>query len=125
MSLRMTPADERLQRAMAMEAAMAADDEDDGAGSGLGVSTRLTTEGNGSDRSSGPSTSEPLINSVISEEPEDVVYSNIQEIIDGLFIGDYTAAIDGELLKSKGITHVVAAMRQRYPVPQVCLNRHV
>lgn len=43
------------------------------------------------------------------QEPEPVIYQNIQEIIPGLFIGDYTAAIDGKLLKSKDISFVVAA----------------
>lgn len=40
---------------------------------------------------------------------EMVPYSNIQEIIPGLFIGDVTAAMDADLLKSRNITVVVAA----------------
>lgn len=40
---------------------------------------------------------------------EQVPYSNIQEIIPGLFIGDVTAAMDHELLKSKNITVIIAA----------------
>ena len=57
---------------------------------------RLTTEGDGSDHYQ-------------ADQAEEVVYSNIQEIIPGLFIGDYTAAIDGQLLKQKAIRCVVAA----------------
>ena len=57
----------------------------------------LTTEGDGSDHYMG------------EQESEEIVYQNIQEIIPGLFIGDYTAAIDGELLKQKNIQCVVAA----------------
>ena len=70
---------------------------------------------------------------------EEVPYSNIQEIIPGLFIGDVTAAMDHELLKSKNITVIIAAsrsqsrynlvsadisiflpVRQRYTAPEVC-----
>lgn len=40
---------------------------------------------------------------------EQVPYSNIQEIIPGLFIGDVTAAMDHALLKSKNITVIIAA----------------
>lgn len=40
---------------------------------------------------------------------EQVPYSNIQEIIPGLFIGDVTAAMDHTLLKSKNITVIIAA----------------
>jgi hypothetical protein len=71
---------------------------------------------------------------------EQVPYSNIQEIIPGLFIGDVTAAMDHALLKSKNITVIIAAsglarkeyngtllimralllsVRQRYSAPEV------
>lgn len=42
---------------------------------------------------------------------EEVPYSNIQEIIPGMFIGDVTAAMDHELLKSKNITVIIAASK--------------
>lgn len=42
---------------------------------------------------------------------EEVPYSNIQEIIPGLFIGDVTAAMDHALLKSKNITVIIAASK--------------
>lgn len=47
---------------------------------------------------------------------EEVPYSNIQEIIPGLFIGDVTAAMDHELLKSKNITVIIAASKYEFTV---------
>ena len=73
----------------------------------------LTTRGDGSEGNEdngaeGEGEGEDNDN-VNDQEQEYQIYQNIQEIIPGLFIGDYTAAIDGELLKSKGIKFVVAA----------------
>lgn len=67
----------------------------------------LTSEGDASEHAA---------NAVVNDEPqpmEDVIYQNIQEIIPGLYIGDYTAAIDGKLLKSRNITFVVAASQSQ------------
>ena len=66
----------------------------------------LTTQGDGSEGQDNDDDEEEEDN---DQEPEYQIYQNIQEIIPGLFIGDYTAAIDGELLRSKGIQFVVAA----------------
>lgn len=56
---------------------------------------------------------QPTTTSTVVEEPQEYIYQNIQQIIPGLFIGDYTAAIDGKLLKSKDITFVVAASQSQ------------
>lgn len=70
----------------------------------------LTTQGDGSEGIDGRGQDEQEEEGEEEDqEPEYQVYQNIQEIVPGLFIGDYTAAIDGELLKSKGIKFVVAA----------------
>jgi len=75
-----------------MQAQQMEEDSNKGESGANSDTVALTSEGDGSDR-----------------EPEAVVYCNIQEIVPGLFIGDYTAAIDGQLLKEKNITFVVAA----------------
>ena len=110
----MSLAQQRLMKASAMEAAMNAEREE----SESGDVAILATQGDGSERRSSRPTSAGG-HGALSEEPQEMAYANIQEIIDGLFIGDFTAAMDGALLKRLGITHVVAAMRQRYPVPAV------
>jgi hypothetical protein len=72
----------------------------------------LTSEGDGSERRTIVATPQAMEE---DREPEPVIYQNIQEIIPGLFIGDYTAAIDGKLLKSKDISFVVAASQSESP----------
>lgn len=67
---------------------------------------RLTTQGDGTDTREEAAMEE---DEGEEREQEDVIYTNIQQIIPGLFIGDYTAAMDKELLKEKEITFIVAA----------------
>lgn len=67
----------------------------------------LTTEGDGSDHYTG-------------ERENEQIYCNIQQIIPGLFIGDYTAALDGALLREKGISFIVAASECSNPKLSSC-----
>lgn len=74
----------------------------------------LTSQGDGSDRQQqyeGQTEDE-------RQEMQQVAYCNHQEIVPGLFIGDYTAAMDGKLLKEKNITFVVAASKLRDVISQ-------
>lgn len=89
-----------------MHAGGAGDDDDDGAIEEDEEEeediARLTTEGDGSDHYD-------------SNDMRDQIYCNIQEIIPGLFIGDYTAAMDAKLLKEKDIKFIVAASESALP----------